>query len=282
MGEKNIQLIERIYKKASLCRAFEKSVFSRVQSKILTSPVYLSAGQEYIASTLAVKYESLSPNQRQIFIQHRGHSIYLAFGGSIEKLIYELLGHEGGCAFGMGGSASIQSFEANIYGHDGLMGSHGPISVGMCYANKLPTICFAGDAAAEEDYFLASIGWASTKNLPIIFVIEDNDLSILTKKSVRRNWEMSEVAKGFRINAFNISDDPYEILQSLPDEISKPLLLNINTTRLFWHSGAGIDDEDSFDRHKAVAKIIGEEMARQIDSESKFLVEEKWVKCLSH
>ena len=28
-------------------------------------------------------------------------------------------------------------------------------------------LCFAGDAAAEEDYFLAAIAWASTKKLPI-------------------------------------------------------------------------------------------------------------------
>ena len=37
---------------------------------------------------------------------------------------------------GMGGSASIQSKSQNIFGHDGLMGSHGPIAVGMCYGNK--------------------------------------------------------------------------------------------------------------------------------------------------
>ena len=58
---------------------------------------------------------------------------------------------------GMGGSASIQCREKNIFGHDGMMGSHGPISVGACYGNKKFTLCFAGDAAAEEDYFLAAI-----------------------------------------------------------------------------------------------------------------------------
>ena len=41
---------------------------------------------------------------------------------------------------------------------------------------------FLGDASAEEDYVLTSLGWASTKKLPILFIVEDNNLSILTEK----------------------------------------------------------------------------------------------------
>ena len=62
-----------------------------------------------------------------------------------------------------------------MYGHDGLMGSNGPIGVGACYASKKPTIIFLGDAAVEEDYVLGAMGWASKKNLPLIFIIEDNN-----------------------------------------------------------------------------------------------------------
>ena len=69
-----------------------------------------------------------------------------------------------------------------MFGHDGLMGSNGPIGVGACFATKKPTIIFLGDAAAEEDYVLGALGWASLKKLPILFVIEDNNFSILTKK----------------------------------------------------------------------------------------------------
>ena len=39
-----------------------------------------------------------------------------------------------------------------------------------------------GDASAEEDYALGALGWASTKELPILFIVEDNNLSILTEK----------------------------------------------------------------------------------------------------
>ena len=105
-----------------------------------------------------------------LFGQHRCHSIYLAFGGDKKKLVDELLGRKSGCTKGMGGSASIHSKDINMYGHDGLMGSNGPIGVGACFATGKPTIIFLGDAAAEEDYVLGSLGWASTKNIPLLTV----------------------------------------------------------------------------------------------------------------
>ena len=113
----------------------------------------------------------------------------------------------------MGGSASIHSKEINMFGHDGLMGSNGPIGVGACFATKKPTIVFLGDASAEEDYVLGSLGWASTKNIPLLTIVEDNNLSILTKKSVRRNWEIEDVAKSFRMEGYSLNDEPLNILK---------------------------------------------------------------------
>jgi len=268
----------KIYKKASLCRSFEEKVFKLVNEKIINIPVYLSAGQEYISATISTALDRLGVGERQIFIQHRGHSIYLNFGGDIDELILELLGRDSGCSNGKGGSASIQSKKANIYGHDGLMGSHGPIATGMCYANKMPTLCFTGDAAGEEDYFLTSMGWASTKELPIWYLIEDNNYSILTEKKIRRNWEISDVASGFKLLSYNIQDDPSEIYSVIPNEFIKPLVINFRTNRLFWHAGAGIDDPNVFDRHKVVAKKIGATISDQINIESKEIVEEAWKK----
>ena len=273
-------LFETIYNKASFCREFEKEVYNQIQQKNIKIPVYLSAGQEYIPATIASYLNEKQILNRQVFIQHRGHSSYLSFGGDTRHLIDELLGKPNGCAYGMGGSASIQSIPANIYGHDGLMGSHGPIAVGMCYANKKPTIVFTGDAAAEEDYFLAAIGWAATKNLPILFVVEDNNLSILTEKKVRRSWEMDEVAKGFGMSAFNINDDPEEIVAALDGVFTKPILLNVKTNRMFWHAGAGIDDPDIFDRHIAVGNKLDKAYVTQSDTNNRNLVRILWNQAL--
>ena len=97
---------------------FENQTFRAIQKKIIKYPVYLSAGQEFIASSISESIDDkISPN---IFIQHRGHSTYLSFGGSIKELISELLGEKTGCSNGMGGSASIQCKEKNIFGFIGV------------------------------------------------------------------------------------------------------------------------------------------------------------------
>ena len=174
----------------------------------------------------------------------------------------------------MGGSASIQSIEKNIFGHDGLMGSQVPISVGHCYETKHPTIVFMGDASAEEDYVGSAIGWASTKNIPILFIVEDNNLSILTEKKVRRNWNMHELAQAYKVEAYDIDDDPFTIANHLSNVFEKPLLLNIRTIRKYWHSGAGVDG-DYFDRYEWLKKTLPLDILA-IDEENKLKVEELW------
>ena len=267
-----------VFKRASLCRNFEQYVFDGIRNKMFKFPIYLSAGQEYISASIAenMKELNIEPN---VFIQHRGHSTYLSYDAPIDRLIDELLGRKTGCANGMGGSASIHSKEKNIFGHDGLMGSQVPIAVGHCYKTKHPTIVHMGDASAEEDYVLGAMGWASTKKLPIVFIVEDNNLSILTEKRVRRNWEMHDVARAFKMRGYDISDDPVEIKNYMYCAFDEPILLNINTHRKFWHSGAGIDDENIFDRYEEEKKLLGS-IAEEIHQQTKIKVENAWKKQL--
>jgi len=276
MNEKIFRL--KTFEKASYCRHFEEQVIKNLKDKKISIPTYVSAGQEFIAATMATICEDLKIKPL-IFGQHRCHSIYISFGGNIIKLIDELLGRESGCTRGMGGSASIGSKEINMFGHDGLMGSNGPIGVGACFATNKPTIVFLGDAAAEEDYVLGGLGWASTKNIPLITVVEDNNLSILTEKKVRRNWEMADVAKSFKMQGYNIKDDPMDILKNSEIFFKKPCLLNINTNRIYWHAGSGKDADDTFDRYEIEKKIIGKE-AIEIDKKIKEEVNRLWKKQL--
>jgi pyruvate dehydrogenase E1 component alpha subunit len=268
----------KVFKRASVCRNFDDVVYLKLQQKVINYPTYLSVGEEFISATIAqvLADKHIEPD---IFIQHRGHATYLSFEGDIVELIDELLGRPSGCANGMGGSASIQCKEKNIYGHDGLMGSQVPIAVGSCYASNKPTIVFMGDSSAEEDYVFSSIGWAATKNIPILFVVEDNNLSILTKKQVRRNWEMHNVAEGFEVDAYNISDDPEDIQKHLSGVFKKPLLLNINTIRKYWHAGAGIDDENVFDRYEYEMDRLGKR-AEFLHKSNKNLIMKLWQKQL--
>lgn len=273
---KNKNYLWEVFKKTSINRNFELNVFKYVKDKKINLPTYLSAGQETISASLSqiCKQKNIKP---LIFGQHRCHSIYLSFGGLLDKLILELLGSKKGCSYGMGGSASIHSEKINMYGHDGHMGTQVPIATGACFESRKPTLVFMGDASAEEDYVLGALGWASTKKLPILFIVEDNNLSILTEKKIRRNWNMHEVAKSFKMKGYNISDDPEEILKYQKYFFKEPMLLNINTNRLFWHSGAGIDSDKIFDRYKALSKLFGNKSI-EYDLKIKKFMRSKWKK----
>ena len=76
-----------------------------------------------------------------------------------------------------------------MFGHSGLLGEQVPLAVGACFVKKQMTLTIFGDAAIEEDYVAPALGWAVTQKLPIIFICEDNDLSVLTKTEDRRSWK---------------------------------------------------------------------------------------------
>lgn len=274
------ELRTKIFEKAALCRNFEINAYEYSRKKKIPIPIYLSAGQEFIAATLSTIIKDSKKINPLIFAQHRCHSTFLSFGGSINQLIIELLGnYKLSNTKGMGGSASLYSKKINMFGHDGHMGTQVPIGVGACFTSKRPTIIFMGDASAEEDYVLGALGWASTKKLPILFIVEDNNLSILTEKKVRRNWNMHDIARSFKMKGYNLSDDPKEIIKYQKYFFKEPMLLNINTNRLFWHAGAGKDSDDIFDRYKSEKKIIGK-VATKLDENYKKLIEKKWKKQL--
>ena len=245
--------------KASLSRHFENSIFQLIKKKKIKFPVYFSAGQEYVACSVASYFNqtSLKP---MLFGQHRGHSIYIGFGGNLTKLALEFFGNKKGCTYGMGGSLSIHSDKIKMYGHDGFMGSNVPIGIGASFATNNPSIIFIGDAAVEEDYVLASLSWIAKKNIPTLIIVEDNNFAITTSKDERRDWSVRDLGKAFKIESFDVEDDPIKILKCIQNyTFKKPRILNIHTNRLYWHAGAGVDDENIFDRLKSEQLKIGNE-----------------------
>jgi len=150
---------------------------------------------------------------------------------------------------GSGGSASISSKDIGMFGHGGLMGDQVPIAIGYSLATSSPVLTVVGDASAEEDYVLSAIGYAVKRKLPVIMVCEDNNLSILTEKSVRRDWELHEVAISYGASAFNIEDEPEAIWNILLEwNKADVLVLNVRTERHYWHAGSGQDKEPTQDR----------------------------------
>lgn len=273
-----------LFTKMCAIRYFEEEVKKSYDAGLMYMPVYLSLGQEAIAAALSVALKNKKPS---IFAQHRAHGTYIAFGGDLKKLVDELLHRETGCAGGMGGSASIHSPEIRMMGHDGLMGTQVPIGVGYSFAknyksqNKDYSLIIMGDASAEEDYVLGALGYAAHKKLPIIFVCEDNNLSILTEVKVRRNWKMTDVAKSFGMQSAELADDPWSIMYNVKRVMqSLPAFLNIHTTRAVWHAGTGQDAPPEWDRFSLIKEEIERigfvQEVKEIEEKTKEEMQKLW------
>jgi len=262
--------LKEIFKKMCLIRHFELKTAEKVSEKLLPWLVYLSAGQEAPSATISTLTEGYS-----VFTQHRGHSAYLAHGGNIRVLIDELLGLETGCCCGKGGSPCIQDLNIPMYGHHGLIGENIPLATGYVFSDKKPTVVYFGDAAAEEDYALASFGFAATHKLPILYVCEDNDLSILTPIKDRRSWNVYDVAGAMGLKTAAIEDEPELIFRTVRELIKNlPAFINITTCRHLWHVGCGNDGPPKRDRLNEMRKMIPG--ALKIEEDIKSYVGDLW------
>ena len=239
--------------------------------------IYLAVGQE--AAPAAV---SMSMRGSWVLGQHRGHSIYLSFDGNPTALADELLGLPTGCCGGLGGSPPITDFKKRIIGHNGLVGDQVPVAAGIALTSDgEKVVCFFGDGAAEEDYVLAAMGFAASRNLPLLFICEDNDLSVLTPTIERRTWSLTNIAKGFGMAAVDITDDPWLVdhwTRKMSEQL--PALINIRTCRELWHVGAGTDNNAEWNRYQLTKdKLIAmgyEAHVNNTETETSNFVEELW------
>ena len=262
----------KIFYRICIAHYFDKCVITAVNNKRINIPIYLSLGQESISAAM-----SLVISDFMIFSQHRCHATYLSFGGDPEKLRDELLSLPTGCSGGRAGSNCLQSHSdtMQMFGHHGLIGENVPLGVGAALGSGKPVVCFFGDGAAEEDYVFSAMGFAVSQKLPVLFVCENNDLSILTPIKDRRTWSITKIAEALGMPTAEFSDDPWTIMQETTQLSQQlPAFIDCYTCRANWHAGVGTDGPTEWNRfniikaelnelglHKSVVKLENE--ARQ-------------------
>lgn len=267
-----------MYFKTCVNREFELELKRVFDTGVIKMPIYLSLGEEHIPAAIS----EIMPHPL-IFRQHRGHSTYLSFGGEINELVREmLLLKEGSATGGRGGSSHLSSKKINMFGHCGLVGHQIPIAVGAAFASGNPTLAIMGDASVEEDYVLSVFGFAAMNKVPVLFICEDNDLSILTKTEIRRHWNAKKVVKSFEIPSYDIDDDPWSIMYHVKKCITDglPGFINIRTCREYWHSGTGVDGPMEWDRFglmkQEMIRLDIAEDALHAEMTAKDFVQEAW------
>lgn len=232
-------------------RLFEEKIANIYSSEKIRCPVHLAIGHE--ASAVGV-CANLDENDL-VLSYHRSHHHYLAKGGDPQKLLWELLGDVRGCSGGRGGSTHLTAPEVGFVASTAIISGTLPVATGLAHSLKIKkssSICvvFCGDAAIEEGVFFESLNIATLWSLPLLVVIEDNDLSCYTEKKIRQSFvDYAKIAALYNINYFlaDGSDllDVHQKSNSAISQIkkeSKPCILDLKVYRALEHCGPEIDD----------------------------------------
>lgn len=246
-----LQQFEDWYQSLFEIRAFEEAVARLYSREIFRCPIHLAIGHE----AAAVGVCSNLSKQDLVLSYHRSHHHFLAKGGSQKSLLNELLGRKEGCSGGRGGSTHLTAREHGFVASTAIISGLFPVATGLAMAQKLNqsqnvVVLFSGDAGLEEGVFFESLNLASLWNLPLLIVVEDNDLSCYTEKSVRQSYQDFErIAKLFDMpySLANGSDveDVYRKSKALIEQIRKtgrPAFLDVKVFRALEHCGPEQDD----------------------------------------
>lgn len=177
----------RLYRALFRIRRTEEEIAGVYPTDKIQSPVHLAIGQE--AASVGV-CEALEPAD-VVFGTYRSHALYLAKGGDLKKMIAELYGKVTGCARGKGGSMHLIDVAAGVMGTSAVVGTTIPQAVGYAWGLKLRgrtavVVSFFGDGAVEEGVFHESLNFAALKQLPVLFVCENNFYAIHAHRSTRQ------------------------------------------------------------------------------------------------
>lgn len=239
-----------LYRTLLTIRRVEQKVAEIYPSDKIQSPVHLSIGQEAVAAGVC---RALRPADR-IYGTYRGHGIYIAKGGGLNKFFAELYAKDSGCARGKGGSMHLTAPEQGLMGCSAIVASTIPIAVGDALASQRQgrrrvVVSFFGDGAVDEGVFFESVNFAVLKNLPVLFVLENNGYAIHSPVSSRHGrtdlYRMAE-GLGLRGHRFDGNDvfKVYAAADRHVHEIRKngpPRLLEFTTFRWQEHVGPSSD-----------------------------------------
>ena len=246
-----LSLEERFYKSLYRIRRVEETIAEIYPTDKIKSPVHLSIGQEAVAVGVC---EALKPDDI-VFGTYRSHAAYLAKGGDLKRMIAELYGKVTGCAKGKGGSMHLVDVAHGVMGASAVVGTTIANAVGYAYALKLRrkdsvVVSFFGDGGTDEGVFHESMNFAALKNLPIIFVCENNFYAIHTHLLKRHKAaNLCERARSYGMPAEQIGDnDVFRIHERVGAAVNAlrsgemgPFFFECPTYRLKEHVGPGDD-----------------------------------------
>lgn len=250
-------------------------------------PTHLSIGQEAVAVGVCSQLE----NHDYAMSTHRAHAHYLAKGGSLKRLIAEIYGKSTGCSGGLGGSMHLVDQSVGFMGSTAIVGNTIPVAVGMALAiqnrNEARLSCvFFGDGSTEEGAFYEAANFAAVRNLPVLFVCENNYFSVYSPLDVRQpeNRDICELAKSLGLTGHKgYGNDIGAVSELVANSVELirngggPQFLEFNTYRWREHCGPNFDDDLNYRDPKITAEWLASDplvlAAKTLSGQSRELIE---------
>lgn len=239
------QMLE-FYRQMLLIRRFEEKAGQLYGLGLIGGFCHLYIGQEAVAIGLQ---SALDNDRDSVITGYRDHGHMLAYGIDPKVIMAELTGREAGISKGKGGSMHMFSTEHKFYGGHGIVGAQVALGGGLALAhqyNEDGGLCLAyfGDGAANQGQVYETFNMAALWNLPIVFVVEDNQYAMGTATK-RSSAETRFYRRGtaFRIPGMEVDGMNVLEVRAAAEVAFKhvrdgkgPVLMELNTYRYRGHS----------------------------------------------
>ncbi|MDC1230974.1 pyruvate dehydrogenase (acetyl-transferring) E1 component subunit alpha [Octadecabacter sp.] len=171
------------YREMLLIRRFEEKAGQLYGMGLIGGFCHLYIGQEAVV----VGLEAATKEGDKRITSYRDHGHMLACGMDPKGVMAELTGREGGYSGGKGGSMHMFSAEKHFYGGHGIVAAQVPLGAGLAFSDKYKgndnvTFAYFGDGAANQGQIYETFNMAALWDLPVIFVIENNQYAMGTSQ----------------------------------------------------------------------------------------------------
>ncbi|MCF2872234.1 pyruvate dehydrogenase (acetyl-transferring) E1 component subunit alpha [Octadecabacter sp. G9-8] len=172
------------YREMLLIRRFEEKAGQLYGMGLIGGFCHLYIGQEAVV----VGLEAATKEGDKRITSYRDHGHMLACGMDPKGVMAELTGREGGYSGGKGGSMHMFSAEKHFYGGHGIVAAQVPLGAGLAFSDKYKgndnvTFAYFGDGAANQGQIYETFNMAALWDLPVIFVIENNQYAMGTSQA---------------------------------------------------------------------------------------------------
>jgi TPP-dependent pyruvate/acetoin dehydrogenase alpha subunit len=248
MSELGTDLLLSMYETAVTIRRFELRAIEQYRLGNIRGYFHPYLGEEGIAVGAVT---ALEPDD-YIVSTHRGHGHAIAKGHDAAMMMAELFGKETGYCHGRGGSMHVASRSVRNLGANGIVGGGLAIADGAALAIRQRNgtqvvVAFCSDGSSATGIWHESMNLAAIWNLPVIFVLENNQYAVSTPiRDSARVEHLSQRAAGYGMPGVTVDGNDAAIVYGAMQEPLRrarsgegPSLLECMT---FRHGGHHVND----------------------------------------